>query len=30
MLCVCVCAAYDKFTDLFRMGTFIDSTHIKL
>ena len=22
--------AYDKFPDIFRMGTFIDSTHIKL
>ena len=22
--------AYDKFPDLFRMGTFIDSTHMKL
>ena len=22
--------AYDKFPDVFRMGTFIDSTHIKL
>ena len=22
--------AYDKFPDFFRMGTFIDSTHMKL
>ena len=22
--------AYDKFPDVFRMGTFIDSTHMKL
>ena len=22
--------AYDKFPDIFRMGTFIDSTHMKL
>ena len=22
--------AYDKFSDFFRMGTFIDSTHLKL
>ena len=22
--------AYDKFTDFFRLGTFIDSTHMKL
>ena len=22
--------AYDKFPDFFRMGTFIDSTHVKL
>ena len=35
---VCVCiyiyihiqGAYDKFPDFFRMGTFIDTTHMKL
>ena len=27
---VYVRGAYDKFPDFFRMGTFIDSTHIKL
>ena len=25
-----VWGAYDKFPDFFRMGTFIDSTHMKL
>ena len=25
-----LCGAYDKFPDFFRMGTFIDSTHMKL
>ena len=25
-----VLMAYDKFPDFFRMGTFIDSTHMKL
>ena len=35
-VCVCVCiyiytrGAYDKFPDFFLMGTFIDSTHMKL
>ena len=27
---VIVRGAYDKFPDFFRMGTFIDSTHMKL
>ena len=25
-----ILGAYDKFPDFFRMGTFIDSTHIEL
>ena len=31
-LCVCIYirGAYDKFPDIFRMSTFIDSTHMKL
>ena len=29
-VCVCVCELFDKFLDFFRMGTFIDSTHMKL
>ena len=29
-MCVYVRGAYDKFPDVFRMGTFIDSTHMKL
>ena len=33
--CVCLVrvyirGAYDKFSDFFRIGTFIDSTHMKL
>ena len=30
MLILDVQGAYDKFPDFFRMGTFIDSTHMKL
>ena len=35
-VCVCVCVhmnlqgSLNKFLDFFRMGTFIDSTHMKL
>ena len=30
-VCVCVCVGpLNKFPDFFRMGTFIDSTHLKL
>ena len=34
-VCVCVCVIYiqsslNKFPDFFRMGTFIDSIHMKL
>ena len=29
-VCMYVRSAYDKFPDFFRMGTFIDSTHMKL
>ena len=29
-LSVNIRGAYDKFPDFFRIGTFIDSTHIKL
>ena len=33
-MCVCVCmyvgGAINKFPDFFRMGTVIDSTHMKL
>ena len=28
--CIDIRGAYDKFPDLFCMGTFIDSTHMKL
>ena len=27
---ICIRSEYDKFPDFFRMGTFIDSTHMKL
>ena len=27
---ICIRRAYDKFPDFFRVGTFIDSTHMKL
>ena len=29
-VCIYIRGAYDKFPDFFRMGTFIDSTHMKL
>ena len=29
-VCVCVRGSLNKFQDFFRMGTFIDSSHMKL
>ena len=29
-MCKHVCGSLNKFPDFFRMGTFIDSTHMKL